>query len=435
MQTHRRRTPGIRIRHRKACRSRSGATCNCTPSHEAIVYSKRAHKKLRKTFPTLAAAKTWRQDAVVAARKGTLEVESTVTVREAASAWLTGAQAGVVRTRSGEPYKPSAIRSYEAALRLYVLPDFSGARLSEVRRRDVQDLAERLLAQGLDPSTVRNALMPLRAIYRRAMARGEVGTNPTNGLELPAPRGKRERVANPAEAAALIAALDEPDRAIWATAMYAGLRRGELLALRWEDIDLDARTLAVLRAYDITARQFIEPKSAAGLRVVPLAEILRGQLLSHRVLTGARTGLVFARTDGSPISYWTLIDRARRRWKAAGLAPIGLHECRHNCASLMIAAGVNAKTLSVYMGHAGVAITLDRYGHLMPGNEAESARRLDIFLGTVPVATVVTRPDTAFVGGPPIVEVIGHEPSSGRAAPSLTQRRPGDAPRDARPAG
>jgi len=67
-------------------------------------------------------------------------------------------------------------------------------------------------------------------------------------------------------------------------------------------------------------------------------------------------------------------------WAQAGLAPITLHECRHTFASLMIAAGVNAKALSTYMGHANIAITLDKYGHLMPGNEAEAAGMLDAYL-------------------------------------------------------
>jgi integrase len=67
-------------------------------------------------------------------------------------------------------------------------------------------------------------------------------------------------------------------------------------------------------------------------------------------------------------------------WREAGLNPIGLHECRHTFASLMIAAGVNAKALSVYMGHASITITLDRYGHLMPGNETEAAGLRDAYL-------------------------------------------------------
>lgn len=91
--------------------------------------------------------------------------------------------------------------------------------------------------------------MPLRAIYRRAVARGEVTVNPTTGLELPAVRGRRDRIASPAEAAALLAALPEGDQALWATAMYAGLRRGELMAQRWEDIELKANIITVSRSW------------------------------------------------------------------------------------------------------------------------------------------------------------------------------------------
>jgi integrase len=81
-----------------------------------------------------------------------------------------------------------------------------------------------------------------------------------------------------------------------------------------------------------------------------------------------------------PFQPTSVSNRARRAWNDAGLEPIKLHECRHTFASMMIAAGVNAKTLSTYMGHAGVAMTYDRYGHLMPGNEAEAAGLLDAYL-------------------------------------------------------
>jgi hypothetical protein len=106
-----------------------------------------------------------------AVRKGTLRSPSTQTIEEAAEAWLKGAENGVIRTRSGDEYKPSALRSYRTSLEQSVMPELGAVRLSALSRVDVQDYADRLLAEGLDPSTIRNTLMPLRAIYRRALAR------------------------------------------------------------------------------------------------------------------------------------------------------------------------------------------------------------------------------------------------------------------------
>jgi integrase len=90
--------------------------------------------------------------------------------------------------------------------------------------------------------------------------------------------------------------------------------------------------------------------------------------------------MVFGRSQARPFEPATLAARARKAWEQAGLEPIGLHECRHTYAAFMIAAGVNAKSLSTYMGHSTITITLDRYGHLLPGNEREAAALLDTWL-------------------------------------------------------
>lgn len=346
------------------------------------MWSARESKRIYRAFPTLAAAKAWRADAQVALRRGTVRAGSTPTLHESAEAWLAGVRSGAIRNRSGHPYKPSAIRGYETALVTRVLPELGGARLSEIRRVDLQDFADGLCAGGLDASTVRNTLMPLRVIFRRALARGDVAVNPTTGLELPAIEGSRERVASPAEAEALLAALPERDRALWATAMYAGLRRGELLALRWEDIDLASGVIHVERSWD-AKEGVVAPKSRAARRSVPIATVLREHLVEHKLRSGRHVGLVFGTSASQPCTPSNVRNRANAAWARADLDPIGLHECRHTFASLMIAAGVNAKALSSYMGHSSVTITYDRYGHLMPGNEGEAARLLDGYLARV----------------------------------------------------
>ena len=145
-----------------------------------------------------------------------------------------------------------------------MLPDLGAVKLARLRHRDVQALADRLLAAGHDPSTVRNALMPLRTIYRRAVRLGDVATNPVSGVSLPAAPGRRDRIAaQPAEAAMLIAAVRPSDQALWGTAFYAGLRLGELRALKWSDVDLEHGVIRVEQALDQKGAT-IAPKSRAG---------------------------------------------------------------------------------------------------------------------------------------------------------------------------
>ena len=150
-----------------------------------------------------------------------MRAPSQLTLREAAEAWLVGAREGTIRNRSGDRYKPSVVRRLRDRAAAASAARARRPKLSEIRRADVQDFADRLLARGEDPSTIRNTLMPLRAIFRRAVARGDVAVNPTTGLELPAVRGRRDRIASPEEAARLLDALPERDRAMWATALYA----------------------------------------------------------------------------------------------------------------------------------------------------------------------------------------------------------------------
>jgi integrase len=133
-------------------------------------------------------------------------------------------------------------------------------------------------------------------MYRRALARGEVAINPTIGIELPAIRSGRDRIVSPDEAAQLLDALPECDRGLWATAMYAGLRRGELQALRWEDIELDRGVIHVRHGWDAKEGE-IGPKSQKGERTVPIPAILRGHL-EHQWLAGGTVATCSAMVIG-----------------------------------------------------------------------------------------------------------------------------------------
>lgn len=375
-------TPGIRRRHSADCPARQDADRRCDCPYEATVWDRSSGRKIRRNLSTYEAARAWRSDAEHGVRRGTLRAAGPVTVNEAADELIPGMRAGTILNRSGRRYKPSAIRSYEEALDLHIRPDLGAMRLADVKRRHVQLIVDGLVGAEAAASTVRNAVMPLRVIFRRALRDDLVSVNPCDGLELPANRARRGRAATSEDPAKLIAALPSAfDRALWACALYAGLRRGELMGLRWCDVDLAEGVISIERAYDPKEREFIDPKSEAGRRRIPVAGALRLAFLEHRVAFGPfdPDALVFGE-GGRPFDDEPVHDRARAAWKTAKLEPTTLHEARHTAASVMIAAGLNLKALSEFIGHSSITTTLDRYGHLLPGSVAEATGLLDAYI-------------------------------------------------------
>ncbi len=198
---------------------------------------------------------------------------------------------------AGRAYKPAARRGYERNLRARVVPAFGHSRLARLTRADVQIWVDSL--EGA-PSTIRNAVTALRALFAWAIPRGLAQANPTRDLRLPSGEKVRQRIASPAEAAALIAALQSRDQALFGLAVYAGLRVGEILALRWEAINLDALTIRVERSWDASSRQFVKPKSRAGTRIVRIVDKLALLLADHRVLTNHPVGGLLFASDRVP---------------------------------------------------------------------------------------------------------------------------------------
>jgi integrase len=254
-------------------------------------------------------------------------------------------------------------------------------KLSAITTSDLQVLVDRWQAEEQPASTIRNRIKPLQAIYRRAKSRSRLPVNPTRGLELPAPRPREVEIVGPDVAAKLLAALPAEDGPVWATALYGGLRYGELRALRWGAVNVASGTIQVRASWDGREGE-IEPKTRTSRRTVPMPGVLRDLMLDHRMRRGERDDdqLVFG-AGGMAFHAATLYRRADDAWEAAGLSErLRLHQARHTYASFMIAAGVNAKALATYMGHSSIKVTFDLYGHLLPGAESEAAQLLGAYL-------------------------------------------------------
>ena len=311
VQPRTRAAEGVRVRHSQWCPGRRDAACRCSPRWEAWVYSRKDRGKVRKTFSEHWEAKAWRHQQLELASIERLRTPGRHTLAEAASLaeavslWVEMAQEGQIRNRSGRRYKPSSLRTIEGDLRLHLVPSLGAKVMVGVTRADLQRLVGGWLAGGLSPSKIRSIVNAARALWRDLdLLTGHddpLLIDPTRGLRLPASTGRRERIATPDEARRLIEALQKGDRALWATAIYAGLRHGELRALQVRDVDLERRRIDVQRGWDQYEGE-IDPKSEKGTRPTIITRSLQHLLVKHLQDTGrVGTDLVFGDTPNQSV--------------------------------------------------------------------------------------------------------------------------------------
>jgi hypothetical protein len=192
---------GIEVRHEQSCRSRDGGRCSCEPTDRASVWSQRERKRIRKSCPTRAAAKAWRQDAAGAVCRGLLRAAVAPTLDDALTQLLAAMDAGTFRTRSRRLFKPTTRRATEQAYRLRIADRYGRTRLDRLDHLELQEFVDELDARGTNPSTIEGTVLPLRLLFRWVRARGIVSVDPTDGLELPE-KSSRQRVPPPPQDAA-----------------------------------------------------------------------------------------------------------------------------------------------------------------------------------------------------------------------------------------
>ncbi len=390
----------IETRHqagRNACPKRADKTrrCRCSPSHRARVWDAK-HKRAEPGPWTkdLEQAREWAIDLIVRNRKGMDLAAGRMTVSEAGDWLFDGIDAGrfFSRTKSaGErvPFKPSTVRGYKQCWRDHLEPHLGNVMIHDLRAPRVQDLIWDLWASGksekdgeneavgLGASTVRNVIMPLRVLYRELRRAELVDYNPTHDLDLPPGIGKRERVIELDLIAPTLEALDVEDRALWATALYAGPRHGELKAMRADWVSFDEGYIQVDDSWDQYEGP-VGPKSRAGTRRIPIVEALEPHL--RRALERHPEGLLFGRAPDVPFQSNTVQNRADAAWKRAGLPRWTLHEYRHSFVSHAYMAGVLPKTIQEWAGHSSLQFTLDYYTHLTVKHHAREAVQFSAYL-------------------------------------------------------
>lgn len=282
--------------------------------------------------------------------------------------------------------KATTRENYTTITRRHLIPALGQHRLDKLAPSHIDALLVNKRAAGLSDSTVRLIYTVLRRALDAAVRDGLVRRNVATAVQRPRVAHREAAVLSPADAQAILSAARE-DRlyALYAVAMASGLRRGEALALRWSDVDLDARCLRVTRILSRVGRAltFTEPKSTRSRRTVPLPEPLVVELRAHRVRQAAERltagslwkdqGLVFPSRVGTPLDPRNALRAFVAVAESAGLHGVGLHTLRHTAASLMIAQGVHLRVIMETLGHSGISITADTYAHVMPQQQREAA--------------------------------------------------------------
>jgi integrase len=349
---------------------------------------KRRQQKKR-GFTTKRAAESWLADRLRDAQAGQLNEPSREPCALFLESWLDAARVTV---------RESTWHGYDWRIRKLVIPRIGAVELRAIDAGTLNALYGSLLAHGnrkggpLSARSVSHVHKVLHRAFRDAVRWGKLRTNPAEYADPPQPRRRELQVWTAEQVRAFLEGVeDDRLRACWHLALASGLRRGELAALRWSD--LDGATLTVARSrvvvgYDVVER---EPKSGR-TRAVALDPATVEALRSHRVRQleerlawgGAWTdsGYVFTREDGTPMHPMSLSEAFERAVGRTELPRLSLHGCRHTHATLGLAAGVSPRIMQERLGHSSVAITLDLYTHPGGDQHADAAASIGALIGS-----------------------------------------------------
>jgi integrase len=319
----------------------------------------------------------------------------------------------------GQLLAPSTRASYAKNIRLHLKPKLGGIQLARLTGTKISALYRELertgrqdhrAGAGLSARTVRYIHTILKAALQEAVTQGLLPSNPADKARPPSAKEARppEMVCwNAEQQSAFLGWVDQrdyPDAVAWRMLAYTGMRRGECLALRWRDLDLDTSRLSVRRSVGVVktkgmGEQLIEgPTKSTKPRVVDLDPQTVAALRSWRV---ARAGLdlrlaredalIFGGIEGNhqhPDRFYRRFQGAlstcRRQLGEDALPRITVHDLRHTHATILLAAGVPVKVVSERLGHASVTITMQIYQHVLPGMQAAAAAQFAALVGGQP---------------------------------------------------
>lgn len=316
---------------------------------------------------------------------------SKLTVAEFLRQWLRDYAAANVRPRTFERYSSIVERHLIPAIGSIPLVRLQPSHIQACYARSLTDGRLDGKRKGLSGKSVLQHHRVLREALSHAVKWGLAGRNVAQAVDPPRPAYREMHTLNSEGVHTFLEAAKHTGYyALFHLAVYTGLRRSELLGLRWKDVSLEMASLSVVQTlHRLPGGEtvFLEPKTAKGRRAVALSPAAALVLRDHRekqqalrTMMGVRLTddeLVFSRPDGSPPKPDTVTEAFVKIARKAGLNGVRLHDLRHTHATLMLQQGVHPKIVQERLGHATIAVTLDTYSHVLPGLQEAAALRFD----------------------------------------------------------
>ncbi len=349
-------------------------------------------QKIKSGFATKRDAVAWFTRKAEELRQGIAPADDRITVEQYLTNWLTTAEGTV---------SALALHAYKNHVEQHIIPALGAIRLVDLRATHVETAKARWSTSApkgrktgrLSDRTVRHIYSTLNTALNRAVRHRMIPVNPCEFVDAPRVERREMQALDAAAGARMIELLEGSHiGAAIVTALGTGLRRGELLALKWSDVDLDAGLLTVQRSLEraTKATRFKDPKTKRSRRTVSIPRFVVDRLRRHRMEQAERflslglgrptaDALVFERL-GEPWVPNTFGTAFRRELKRLELPAIRLHDLRHSFASMALAAGVDLKTVSSALGHSTISTTADVYAHVTAAMKKDAAARLDAAL-------------------------------------------------------
>jgi integrase len=290
--------------------------------------------------------------------------------------------------------RPKTFVSYSDTVRLHIVPAIGRIPLSKLTPQQVQAMLNECLRSGLSPRTVGYVRSVLGIALARALKLGLVARNIVELVDRPRIVRHEVRPLDVEQARALLTAAQRHRLGgLFSVALALGLRKGEALGLRWQDVDFDAGTLVISGALQRLSGKLVrvETKNNSSRRMLRLPDSTVNALREHRVrqmeerlIAGQKwqdSGFVFTTRVGSPLDPRNVLRQFASVLRAAGMAHMRFHDLRHSCATLLLAQGVPARVVQDILGHSAIRVTMDTYSHVMPSMRDDAARAMDAILG------------------------------------------------------